>query len=132
MREMLKDRTVPAKQMVDHRLTVALIAAPQDMMMGSRYILDAVELHKAKRLDDIEDVSVAGRRRSQPLPMKPEPARLAVGNANGHTLSSLPLLPTTHNCKRPSLVQRCIWWSAGLTHPADNARDLRGGAACPE
>ena len=81
--EMLEDPAL-AKQPVEHRLAIMLVAAPDDVVVRPGDDLDRVELDEAQAPDDREDVERPRRRQSEALGVEPETASVAIGDAEHH------------------------------------------------
>ena len=56
MREVLEDPSIVCEVRVQHRLTVVLVATPEDVVMRARNHLNGVQLYKAKPFDDAVEV----------------------------------------------------------------------------
>ena len=86
MREMLENRPLFRKHAPHHRFAILLIAAPQNVMVRSGHIANAVQLHKSQHPYDLEDVSAPDRSLRETLQVQRKPARFAVGDPKGHAL----------------------------------------------
>ena len=60
MREVFEDAPIVREVPVQHRLTVVLIAAPQNVVMCSGNDLHSVQLHEAELFDDVIEVDRSG------------------------------------------------------------------------
>ena len=72
MREMLEHQPMIGHVPIQHLLAVVLIAAPQDVVVGTCHNLNCVELNEAEFLDQTVQVERACRGRGQALRIEPE------------------------------------------------------------
>ena len=53
MGEVLEHCAMVGQMLVQHRLTIILVATPEDVMMGAGHHLDRVKLHEAQTLHHV-------------------------------------------------------------------------------
>ena len=61
MREVLEHASIVCEVRIEHRLTVVLVATPQNVVMRTRNDLHGVQLHEAKYFDDVVEVDGTDR-----------------------------------------------------------------------
>lgn len=74
MGEMFKHLPCAAKQRVQHVFAIVLIAAPQDMVMGTGHNLNGVELHKSQLFYQLRRVQGPRRRLRETMRSEPQGA----------------------------------------------------------
>ncbi len=80
MGKMFEDRSLPGIELVQHWLSIILIAAPENMMVRTHHILDRIKLYETELPDSLCQIKRAGRCLGQSLSIEPEPACLPVAD----------------------------------------------------
>ena len=108
-----EERPVAVGQPAQVRRAVALLARPQDQVMGAGERVDAVELHETQVLYDVEKrvpARVAGGRGGQQVTVEKDPARGRVVEPPGHLRTAATgrrSIRARSGCRR----RRCWNWS---------------------
>ena len=78
MSKMLEHLPVFCQHLVQHRLAIILVSAPQDVMMGAGHHLYGVQLHKSQVPDQRDRIELPCRRASQVVRSQPEVSGVAI------------------------------------------------------
>ena len=78
MSKMLEHQPIFCQQLVQHRLAVILVSAPQDVMMGAGHHLYGIQLDKSQVPDQRDRVELPGWRVSQVVRSQPEVSGVAI------------------------------------------------------
>lgn len=101
MGEMLESLAVPCQVRIEHTFTIILVAAPDDVVMGTRDDLDGVELHETDLANECGKIELADGRLRQTDRVEEQTARLAVldpeSRSHGNGAAAPKSSTTRHN-----------------------------------